>query len=86
MPHPPCSPDLAPSDFQPFGALTESLGGLQTENDQQHVLKFSTSLTKISMPLASGDLWNAGNIMLICREIVLKNDKTPLLLLFTVIF
>ena len=46
----------------------------------------STPLTKISMPQASGDLWNAGNVMLICREIMLKNKQTVLLLLFTVIF
>jgi len=38
------------------------------------------------MPRASGDLWNAGNVLLIGREIMLKNDKTVLLLLFTVIF
>jgi len=37
------------------------------------------------MPQASCDLWNAGNFMLICREIMLKNDQTVLLLLFTVI-
>ena len=35
----------------------------------------STPLTKISMPRASGDLWNAGNVVLICREIMLKNDN-----------
>ena len=31
---------MAPSDFQPFGPLKESLGGLKFEDDQQHVLKF----------------------------------------------
>jgi len=38
------------------------------------------------MSQASGDLWNAGNVPLICWETMLKNDKTVLLLLFTVIF
>jgi len=38
------------------------------------------------MPRASGDLWNAGNVVLMCMEIMLKNDKTVLLLLFSVIF
>jgi len=38
------------------------------------------------MPWASGILWNAGNVVLICREIMLKNNKTVLLLLFTIIF
>ena len=36
----------------------------------------STPLTNIYMLRASGDLWNAGNVVLICREIMLKNDKT----------
>jgi len=40
LPHPPYSTDLAPSDFQPFGPLIESLGGLEFEDDQQHVPKF----------------------------------------------
>jgi len=40
LPHPPYSPDLAPSDFQPFGLLKQSLEGLKFEDDQQHVLKF----------------------------------------------
>jgi len=38
------------------------------------------------MPRASGDLWNAGNVVLIYTEIMLENDKTLSLLLFTVIF
>jgi len=75
LPHPSYSPDLVPSDFQPFGPLKESLGGLKFEDDQQHVLKFFHITDKISMPWASGDLWNAGNVLLICREIMLKNDK-----------
>ena len=35
---------------------------------------------------ASGDLWNTGNVVLMCREIMLKNNKAVKLLLFTVIF
>jgi len=46
----------------------------------------SPLLTKISVPLASGDLWNTGKVVLICRETMLNNDKTVLLLLFNVIF
>ena len=40
VPHPPYSLDLGPSDFQPFGPPKESLGGLEFEDDQQHVPKF----------------------------------------------
>ena len=40
LPHPPYISDLAPSDFQPFGLLKQSLGGLKFQDEQQHVLKF----------------------------------------------
>jgi len=46
LPHPPYSPDLAPSDFHLFGRLKESLAGLKFKDDQdllQHVLKFFSS-------------------------------------------
>jgi len=46
LPHPPCSQDLAPSDFQPFRPLTVSLGWLKFEDDQQHVLKFFLTADK----------------------------------------
>jgi len=32
LPHPQCSPDLAPSDFHLFESLKESLGGIKFEN------------------------------------------------------
>jgi len=33
--HPPCSPDLAPSDYHLFSPLTEALRGLQFTSDQE---------------------------------------------------
>jgi len=48
--HPPCSPDLEPSDFHLFRPLKESLGGIKFENVddavKQHVLKFLHSTDK----------------------------------------
>jgi len=69
LPHPPYSPDLAASNFQPFGPLKEFLGGLKFEDDQQHVLKFLHTTDNISMPRASGDLSNAGNVSLIAGRL-----------------
>jgi hypothetical protein len=34
-PHPPCSPDLAPSDFYPFGYVKRCLAGLSFEDADQ---------------------------------------------------
>jgi hypothetical protein len=34
MAHPPCSPDLAPSDYNLFGALKEALRGRRFTSDQ----------------------------------------------------
>jgi len=34
FPHPPCSPDLAPSDFHAFPGLTEWLGGQRFEDEE----------------------------------------------------
>ena len=34
MPHPPYSPDLAPSDFYLFGPMKEALGGTRFETDE----------------------------------------------------
>ena len=33
LPHPPYSPDLAPSDFHMFGALKEAMGGKKFRSD-----------------------------------------------------
>jgi len=35
LPHPPYSPDNAPSDFHPFGPLKEFLGGQHFSNDDE---------------------------------------------------
>jgi hypothetical protein len=35
IPHPPFSPDLAPSDFHVFGPLTGSLSGRQFRDDDE---------------------------------------------------
>jgi len=35
LPHPPYSPDLAPSDFHLFGPLKEFLGGQQFSTDDE---------------------------------------------------
>ena len=35
LPHPPYSPDLAPSDYHLFGAMKESLRGKHYENDEE---------------------------------------------------
>ena len=35
LPHPPCSPDLAPSDYHIFGPLKEAFGGTTFRSDEQ---------------------------------------------------
>ena len=35
LPHPPCSPDLAPSDFHMFGPLKEAMGGKKFRSDEE---------------------------------------------------
>jgi len=35
LPHPPYSPDLAPSDYQLFGPLKEHLGGKRFRNNDE---------------------------------------------------
>ena len=35
IPHPPYSPDLAPSDFHVFGPLKDALGGTQFRDDDE---------------------------------------------------
>ena len=86
LPHPPYSPDLAQSDFQLLGPLKDSLGGLKYKDDQQHVLKFFHTSDKDFYATGFRRLVESWETLLICREIMLKNYKTVLLLLFTVIF
>jgi len=35
LPHPPCSPDLAPNDFHVFGPLKEAMGGKSFRSDEE---------------------------------------------------
>jgi len=35
LPHPPYSPDLAPSDFHMFGPLKEAMGGKKFRSDEE---------------------------------------------------
>ena len=35
LPHPPCSPDLAPSDFHVFGPLKEEMGGKSFRSEEE---------------------------------------------------
>ena len=70
LPHPPYNEYLAPSDFQLFGPLKVSLGGLKFEDDQQHVLKFFHTNDK--------DFYATGFRRLVeCKELVLELTERP---------
>jgi hypothetical protein len=53
-PHPPCSPDLAPSDFYLFGYVKICLAGLSFEDADQLLAALEGFLEGIESDLASG--------------------------------
>jgi len=72
------SSDLAPSDFQLFGPLKDSLSGIKfTNNDAVQpafVHIFLTLLTKVSMLQASHDVLSARNVKVKSSETVVRKN------------
>jgi histone-lysine N-methyltransferase SETMAR len=46
LPHPPYSPDLAPSDFHLFGSLKDALRGTHFEDDSSVIVAVRKSLRR----------------------------------------
>ena len=49
LPHPPYSPDLAPSDFHLFGPLEDTLHGTRFEDDKSVIRAVRTQLGEQEM-------------------------------------
>jgi len=49
LPHPPYSPDLAPSDFHLFGPLKDALHGTRFEDDESVIHEVKTWLREQEM-------------------------------------
>jgi hypothetical protein len=83
LPHPPYSPDLAPSDFYVFGLLKQAMGGKYFRSDeevQQAVQEWLRSQPKIFFIEASMHFRNAGTLVLHALETTQKNEVVVYLL------
>jgi len=77
LPHPPYSPDLAPSDFHMFGPLKEAMGGKKFRSDEEvrHVVhEWLPDYQKNFFLKEFMHFVRAGGLALSVRESMLKSD------------
>jgi len=77
LPHPPYSPDLAPSDFHMFGPLKEAMGGKKFHSDEEVRHAVHEWLRRLPKELFLKEFMHfvsAGGLALNVWEIMLKSD------------
>ena len=77
LPHPPYSPDLAPSDFHMFGPLKEAMVGKKFRSDEEvrhAVHEWLRGLPKVFFLKEFMHFVSAGGLALSVGEIMLKSD------------
>jgi hypothetical protein len=74
LPHPPYSPDLAPSDFHMFGPLKEAMGGKRFCSEEEVRMGGCADNQKNFFLKEFMHFVSAGGFALSVEEIILKSD------------